>query len=190
MSEDVAPTAFPPGIAGKRRKPWLRRRAVLRRTLAGVFPYDPAHLPEIVDLWVASWAKTMPEIDFEARRPWLIGRIGEALAAGTAVRVAFVATGEIAGFVLIDPATGWLDQIAVHPDWWGVGIAEALLDAARRVSPERIGLDVNADNPRAVAFYEKQGFARVGEGKNPRSGLPTLVLEWRPSPAVPRGTAD
>ena len=39
-----------------------------------------------------------------------------------------------------------------------------------------------ADNPRAVAFYARQGFVEVGRGANPRSGLPTLVLEWRPAP--------
>lgn len=178
---DAATPTFPPGIAGKRRKPWLRRRAILRRTLAGVVPFVAAHAPEVVDLWVASWARTMPDIDFEARRPWIADRLLEAEAKGVAVRLATTATGEIAGFVMIDPATGWLDQIAVHPDWWGAGVAEALLAEARRLSPARIGLDVNADNPRAVAFYEKQGFARVGVGENPRSGLPTLVLEWRPA---------
>ncbi len=81
---------------------------------------------------------------------------------------------------MIDPATGWLDQIAVHPDQWGAGIAEALIGAAQRLSPTRVGLDVNADNPRAVAFYRRLGFVETGRGANPRSGLPTLMLEWRP----------
>ncbi|MCE1237556.1 MAG: GNAT family N-acetyltransferase [Hyphomicrobiales bacterium] len=175
------PIRFPPGVAGKRRKPWLKRRRILRRTLRGIFAWDHAYLPEVVDLWVASWARTMPTIDFEARRPWLVERLREHLSAGVHVAVAIAETGDVVGFVTIDPATGWLDQIAVHPDVWGAGVAEALLAEARRVSPARVGLDVNADNARAVAFYEKQGFARIGEGANPRSGLPTLVLEWRPT---------
>lgn len=173
------PIRFPPGIAGKRRKPWLRRRAILRRTLREIVDLVPAHLPEVVDLWVASWARTMPEIDFEARRPWLVDRLAELGAAGVRRRVAFSETGEAMGFVTLDPATGWLDQIAVGPDFWGAGVAEALLADARLLAPGRIGLDVNADNARAVAFYRKQGFEKVGEGRNPRSGLPTLVLEWR-----------
>lgn len=152
----------------------------LARTLREVLPYVAAYLPEIVDLWVASWTKTMPEIDFEARRGWLVDRIAEHVGNGVHVAVAISATGDVRGFVTIDPATGWLDQIAVHPSVWGAGFAEALLAEARRVSPTRVGLDVNADNARAVAFYEKQGFARVGESVNPRSGLPTLLLEWRP----------
>ena len=28
--------------------------------------------PFILDLWVASWRATYPEIDFEARRDWLL----------------------------------------------------------------------------------------------------------------------
>ncbi|NLH82777.1 MAG: GNAT family N-acetyltransferase [Phyllobacteriaceae bacterium] len=173
------PVRFPPGIAGKRRKPWLRRQAILRRTLREIVDLAPAHLPEVVDLWVASWARTMPEIDFEARRPWLVGRLAELAAADVRRRVAFSETGEAMGFVTLDPANGWLDQIAVGPDFWGCGVAERLLDDARAIAPGRIGLDVNADNSRAVAFYEKQGFVKVGTGANPRSGLPTLILEWR-----------
>ena len=171
---------FPPGIAGKRRKPWLAERLRLSRTLRGVLPMNDAFLPEMADLWVASWAKTLPSIDFEARRGWLVDHLGEARAKGAEIRVAVVETGDVVGFVLIDPATGYLDQIAVHPDQWGAGIAEALIRAAQGLSPEKVVLDVNADNPRAVAFYARQGFREIGRGVNPRSGLPTLKLEWRP----------
>jgi putative acetyltransferase len=95
------------------------------------------------------------------------------------VRLAVVATGDIAGFVMIDTATGYLDQIAVRPDLWGAGLAEALIGEARRLSPDKVVLDVNADNPRAVAFYRRLGFREIGQGVNPRSGLATLKLEWR-----------
>ncbi len=173
------PPRFPPGIAGKRRKPWLAKRRILGRTLRGILAMSDGHLPEMVDLWVASWVKTLPSIDFEARRPWLVDHLGAARAKGAVVRVAIVETGDVVGFVLIDPASGYLDQIAVHPDQWGAGIAEALIGEARRLSPEKIVLDVNADNPRAVAFYVRQGFREIGRGVNARSGLATLKLEWR-----------
>ena len=172
---------FPPGVAGKRRKPWLAKQRRLSRTLREIVAMNDAFLPEMADLWVASWQKTLPSIDFEARRGWLVDHLDAARAEGAVIRVAIVMTGDVAGFVLIDPATGYLDQIAVHPDQWGAGIAEALIDAARRLSPEKIVLDVNADNPRAVTFYVRQGFREIGRGANPRSGLPTLKLEWRPA---------
>ena len=150
-----------------------------RRSLAGMIDLVPAHLPEITDLWVASWRRTLPSIDFDARRAWLVDHLDAATAQGAVVRLAMTETGDVGGFVLIDPAIGYLDQIAVHPDLWGAGIAEALIDEARRLSPEKIVLDVNADNPRAVAFYVRQGFREIGRGVNPRSGLATLKLEWR-----------
>jgi putative acetyltransferase len=175
---DAEPERLPPGVAGKRVKPWRRKHAAMARTLRAVYPFDDAFLPAMADLWVATWQKTMPEIDFEARRPWLCDHLATALGAGQVIRVAVVETGDVAGFVLIDPASGYLDQIAVHPDQWGTGVAEALLEAARDVSPARIMLDVNADNPRAVGFYARQGFVEIGRGANPRSGLPTLKLEW------------
>lgn len=150
------------------------------RRVRGVIDFDFAHLVEVADLWVASWTKTMPAIDFEARREWFCTRVDEALRKNTRIRVAVAASGDIVGFVMIDPATGWLDQIAVRPDWWGGGAGEALIEAAREISPRLVRLDVNADNPRAVAFYRRRGFREVGRGANPRSGLPTIELEWRP----------
>ena len=39
-------------------------------------------------------------------------------------------------------------------------------------------LDVNQANARAVRFYEREGFRKVGEGVNPVSGLETLAMEW------------
>ena len=179
---DPEPVRFPPGIAGKRRKPWLAKQHRLARTLRAVLPMNDAYLPEMTDLWVASWRKTLPSIDFEARRGWLVDHLDEAQTAGAVIRVAVAETGAVVGFVLIDPATGYLDQIAVHPEQWGSGIAPALIREARRLSPEKVVLDVNADNPRAVAFYLRRGFREIGRGVNPRSGLPTLKLEWRPDP--------
>ncbi|MEJ1158123.1 GNAT family N-acetyltransferase [Prosthecomicrobium sp. N25] len=150
-------------------------------TLREILPFGTGHMPEIVDLWVETWSKTLPAIDFEARRGWFVDHLVAARDDGQAIRVAFTQTGDAAGFLMIDPATGYLDQIAVGSRWWGKGIAEALLEEARRLCPDRIELDVNQDNPRAVAFYRRNGFVEIGEGVNPRSGLATLKLEWRAS---------
>ncbi len=42
--------------------------------------------------------------------------------------------------------------------------------------PTGLELHVNLDNPRAVRFYEREGFVQIGEGVSPRSGLPILSL--------------
>ncbi|MFS8041778.1 GNAT family N-acetyltransferase [Xanthobacter sp. AM33] len=143
-------------------------------------PALPAHRPAMAQLWVESWARTLPEIDFEARRPWLERHLDDLAAGGALIRVALDPDGAVAGFVVIHPGTGYLDQLAVAPRVWGRGAAEALMDEARRISPALVTLDVNQDNPRAVRFYEKMGLAVVSEGENPMSGRRTFRMEWRP----------
>ena len=139
-----------------------------------------AHGPELTDLWISAWRQAMPDIDFEARRSWFVDHLRALEEAGALIRCAFdPATGAMLGFVTIDPRTGHLDQIAVARQARGSGAAQALLDEAKRRAPGRVRLDVNAANPRAVAFYLREGFRKVGEGVNPRSGLATIDLEWR-----------
>ena len=153
----------------------------------------------LVDLWVASWQEAMPDIDFSARRDWLEDHIVGLEAKGFVTICAeehFPANQErfrvakmrpdkveehfpgrrLLGFVTLDPATGWVDQLAVAPSAKGGGAALLLLDEARRLAPRGLSLDVNVDNPRALRFYEREGFTRIGEGVNPHSGLATLRL--------------
>jgi putative acetyltransferase len=60
----------------------------------------------------------------------------------------------------------------------GRGLATRLLDAAKARARDGLRLDVNAANARAVRFYAREGFRKVGEGVNPASGLPTLAMAW------------
>jgi len=95
----------------------------------------------------------------------------------------FVAEGEgggVIGFVTVDPATGYLDQIVVAPDHWRAGVGAALIGAARGASPSGLELQVNDDNDRAIGFYRREGFHAVGESINPNSGAQTVVMRWRP----------
>ena len=68
----------------------------------------------------------------------------------------------------------------VAPEAWGSTIAGALLAEAKRLSPAGLDLAVNADNARAIRFYEKQGFVVTGTDANARSGAPILKMAWRP----------
>ena len=58
----------------------------------------------------------------------------------------------------------------VAPDHWGSKLATLLVDEAKRLSPDGVTLKVNADNARAIRFYERSGFAHAGEDVNPTSG--------------------
>jgi putative acetyltransferase len=145
-----------------------------------------AETQELLALWVASWRATYADIAFEARCAWLLDRLATLEAQGAQTLCLWdEAPQSLLGFVTIDPESGWLDQICVHPERFGGGVGAALLAAARERSPRLIRLDVNADNDRAVRFYQREGFRRLGPGQASKSGRATLVLEWRP-PAAER----
>lgn len=140
--------------------------------------FEPADLDPLADLWVAAWRETSFDIDFEARRPWLVERLGAHRATGGAIVVGLDGAGRPKGFVTIDPANGYLDQICVAPAERGSGLAKALLDAAKARSPGVVELDVNDANPRARRFYAREGFAPVTRGVSAQSGLPTERMRW------------
>ena len=60
-----------------------------------------------------------------------------------------------------------LERLYLYPQWFGTGIARALLDRclseARKRSCEAMWLDVWDQNHRAEAFYRKHGFSVVGD---------------------------
>jgi putative acetyltransferase len=134
---------------------------------------------ELTGLWIASWAAAYPDIDFETRRDWFGEHLALLETQGCTTLAAREQSGKLAGFVIFNRVSGWLDQIAVHPDAFGKGVAGDLMREAKRLSPGYLQLDVNADNVRALAFYEREGFRRIGEGTNPNSGARTLSMEWR-----------
>ena len=136
----------------------------------------------LLDLWVAAWRVTVPEIDFEARRGWLTRHLADLAAAGCRILVADV-EGTAAGFVTVDPRRRHLDQLAVHPAHQGRDVADRLMAGAKALSPAGLALEVNDDNRRARRFYARHGFETVGTGRNPNSGRTTLLLHWRAGPA-------
>jgi putative acetyltransferase len=87
--------------------------------------------------------------------------------------------GAMVGFVTID-GSGYLDQLVAAPDRWGSPLANMLVDEAKRLSPDGVTLKVNADNARAIRFYERSGFAHAGEDVNPGSKRLVLKMAWKP----------
>jgi GNAT superfamily N-acetyltransferase len=84
------------------------------------------------------------------------------------VRVAEV-EGKTAGFsVVLAPADGTaeLDGLFVEPPLWGSGIGRALVGDAVALARSRGArvMEVTA-GPRALGFYEKMGFTRLGEAQ-------------------------
>lgn len=85
--------------------------------------------------------------------------------------------GELVGFVQLSwgeapPEVGGarpaeIQRLYVDSRWHGRGVAQELmaevLSLARRGASDRVWLGVWEHNPRAIAFYEKCGFTRVGD---------------------------
>lgn len=142
-------------------------------------PYRDADEAATIELWRRTWQLAYPKLDFNERVDWWRERWRTELVPKATITVA-EQDGALVGFVTIEPATGYLDQIVVAPELWGGDLASLLLNEAKRVSPSQVTLHVNVDNARAVRFYEKQGFAVAGEEKNPRSGAPIYLMHWMP----------
>src|ERR1700722_2021543 len=133
--------------------------------------YAEADEDAAVELWRRTWQRAYPHLDFATRVDWWRARWRDELVPCAVITVA-ESDGAMRGFVTVDPATGYLDQIVVAPEAWGSQLARTLIDAAKQVAPAGLDLHVNQDNLRAIGFYKKHGFAISGTDINARSGKP------------------
>jgi GNAT superfamily N-acetyltransferase len=97
--------------------------------------------------------------------------------------------GDVVAFAAV--RQGWLDHLYVVPPQQGRGIGRSLLGRAMRENPGGLSLWAFVANHRAVAFYERAGFAEVlrtdGSGNEERQ--PDVQMRWpgngrRPPPGV------
>ena len=140
-------------------------------------PYRAEDEDAAIALWLTTWKLAYPSIDFDARVAWWRERWRGELVPNADIIVADRA-GAMAGFVTID-SSGYLDQLVVAPDHWGSKLATDLVDEAKRRSPDGVTLKVNADNNRAIRFYERNGFVHAGEDENPGSKRLVLKMAWK-----------
>src|SRR6187431_2971020 len=143
-----------------------------------VRPYCAEDEDAAIALWLETWKLAYPSIDFDARVTWWRERWRNELVPNAAIIVADQA-GVMAGFVTID-SSGYLDQLVVAPGHWGSPLATLLVDETKRRSPDGVTLKVNADNNRAIRFYERSGFVHAGEDVNPGSKRLVLKMAWKP----------
>jgi putative acetyltransferase len=166
------------------RKAWMAGTSpAMTATMAcdqlSLRPYTPADEDAAIELWRRTWQRHYPHIDFAKRVDWWRERWRNELVPTATISVAERA-GKMVGFVTVDPASGYLDQIVVVPEAWGSDVADLLMAEARRISPNGLDLKVNADNTRAIRFYEKQGFVDAGATINEISGAAVRLMCWRP----------
>ena len=84
----------------------------------------------------------------------------------------------LAGFIGCNGAQ--VEMLFVEPRCFRYGVGRALLEHVRALHP-RLTLDVNEQNPQALAFYERQGFKVVGRSALDGQGnpYPLLHMEWQ-----------
>ena len=147
-------------------------------------PYRDIDEDAAIALWRDTWQQAYPSIDFAARVNWWRERWRKDLVPNASIIVAEQADA-LVGFVTID-LKGYLDQLVVSPEHWGSELGTALVDEAKRLSPDGVTLLVNTDNARAIRFYRRNGFVDAGGDVNPTSGKPVLRMAWEPEPHRPR----
>ena len=140
-------------------------------------PYRDSDEDASIALWLETWRQAYPSIDFDKRVEWWRERWRTELVPVAQIVVA-EQDGTLIGFVTID-GTGYLDQLVVSPSQWGSSVSGSLVDEAKRLSPAGVTLKVNADNFRAIRFYERNGFAKTGEEVN-SSGRAVWMMAWAP----------
>ena len=85
------------------------------------------------------------------------------------------------GFMAME--NDFVDQLYIHPAYQRRGIGQALLNFARKQSPDHVWLYTLQINTQARTFYEKNGFVAERFGTSPPPELePDVEYHWRKSP--------
>lgn len=121
-------------------------------------------------------------------RPWSEDALRSELFNDAACFIAAVTeTGEVAGYAglhcILDE--GYIDNVAVRPEFRRQGVAGELLGAFLRYGRANLAfltLEVRASNEAAISLYHKYGFRQVGRRKNyydaPREDAILMTLEF------------
>lgn len=126
----------------------------------------------LVDIWLAAVRAThhfLTEDDIQFFLPQLRDLHIPALE----VHVAEGEDGQLLGFAGLDGAN--LEMLFIDPIHHGRGIGKRLVDHAVALKG-RLKVDVNEQNPGALAFYLKCGFTQIGRSELDGSGKPFPLL--------------
>ena len=134
---------------------------------SGCGAYHAADEDAAIELWRRTWQLAYPHLDFAARLDWWRERWRNELVPTATITLAEI--GRTAGRLRHRRS----DDRSISIRSWSRrrpgarGSRDALLAEAKRLSPAGLDLMVNADNARAIRFYEKQGFAVTGDRRQP-----------------------
>lgn len=138
-------------------------------TLEKVLPSD---YPTLTDVWEASVRAThdfLSEADIQLFRPLILHDFLPMLD----LLAARSEAGETLGFVGV--AEQKIEMLFLHPEARGKGLGKQLVQYAI-TAMQATTVDVNEQNPQALAFYEHLGFVCVGRSEVDGMGKPYPLL--------------
>ena len=115
--------------------------------------YNYSDLELIVNLWWKTWHQTFPQIKHPQPYSSWKNRFQDDLAVRGDIWVAEV-EGYIAGFVVVVEEERELNQLFVDSDYQNQGVGKALLEQAKKISPQGLILTTLRSNTKACIFYE------------------------------------
>lgn len=128
--------------------------------------------PILLDIWLRSVQATHAFLE-PADIDDLYPLVRDVYLPAVDVFVAEMTDGQIAGFIGMQGAQ--VEMLFVDPDRFGQGAGRALLDHVRKAEG-LLTVDVNEQNPRAHAFYQRYGFVDVGRSEVDSAGRPFPLL--------------
>ena len=135
-------------------------------------PYDPGELPALLTVWedaVRASHHFLAESDIVGIRPEVVQAF-----ACLEVWVA-EAGGRAAGFMGMHG--DMVEMLFIAPESMGTGLGTALLEKAQSLREGRaLRVDVNEQNPAALAFYLSRGFRVTGRSGVDGAGRPFPLL--------------
>jgi ribosomal protein S18 acetylase RimI-like enzyme len=143
-------------------------------------PFGPHDLEPTVALWHQTKRAAYPYLPAEQTRALAEDRafFTTCVLGRCSVWVADDA-GLVVGFLAL--AGSYLDRLYVRVGHQRAGIGQALLEQARRLSPDGLELHTHQANTQARAFYEKHGFRVVELGISPPPECaPDVKYLWEP----------
>jgi putative acetyltransferase len=132
-------------------------------------PTDATRLVEVWEAAVRASHDFLEEADIQLLKPLLIEQYFPQVALYCIRRD----DGQVAGFMGYAEAS--VEMLFVHPDQHGQGLGRALLSYATQQLNAR-WVDVNEQNPKALAFYLSQGFKVVRRSPLDGGGRPFPIL--------------
>jgi putative acetyltransferase len=134
--------------------------------------YERADNARLVEIWLAAVRATHLFLSEDDIR-FFLPQVRDQYLPALEVFVALDDAGELTGFAGLSGSK--LEMLFVDPARHGTGIGRELVDHAGALKGA-LEVDVNEQNPGAVAFYRKCGFLPVGRSELDGSGKPFPLI--------------